>query len=455
MTIVLHYKEFPAAPTDRLQRLGLVCRSFCASEVQDLAHGLEELVYLIPFAVMRTPVWPKLRVRFAQANRFYLAYVEQPVTAEIVECLRDGASDVLSLLDDDQRWASAIVHTVRSQQHWLQLYGGCPLNAEDTLIGKSPAMVRMRQTIEKLGATDVCVLITGESGVGKERVANALHKAGNKGPFVAVNCAAIPHELLESELFGVEKGAFTGAAKTRQGLVEQANEGTLFLDEIGEMEPSIQPKLLRFLETRQARRVGGEKEYRVKVRVISATNRNLDTAIAEQRFRSDLYYRLAEIILQIPPLRSRPEDIPELALTFLKLANERFGKNFEMIDPDLIERFQRYSWNGNVRELKSAIDRMALLFDGPVLRAPWWEAPEDKVSDNIPETKTENIATMQKSEFSLPSYPVAGSAQLSRKQKMDLARRLLQESDDNYSWVAGQLGINSVTLWRWRKAGKL
>ena len=457
MTIVLHYHEIPGVVVDRLHKLGLSCRPFSASEVHDLSSSSESFVYLIPYELMRTALWPKLRVRFAQANRFFLAFVKRPVTAEIVECLRDGASDVLSMTDDDRRWASAIVHAVQSQIHWLQLYGGSPLNTEDTMLGRSPVMERLRQTIERLGATDVCVLITGESGVGKEKVANALHKAGRGGPFVALNCAAIPHDLLEAELFGVEKGAYTGAAKARPGLVEQANEGSLFLDEIGEMDPSVQPKLLRFLETRQARRVGGEKEYRVKVRVISATNRNLDEAIAAQSFRSDLYYRLAEIILQIPPLRSRPEDIPELAMAFLKLANERFGKNFEVIDPGLIQRFQHHAWNGNVRELKSAIDRMALLFDGPVLRASWWEPQEETIVPIDKETSAGSLTNAVEKQ-TLPSVsPVSNivPAQLNRKQKMDLAKQLLQESSDNYSWVSGQLGINSVTLWRWRKEGKV
>jgi transcriptional regulator with PAS, ATPase and Fis domain len=225
-------------------------------------------------------------------------------------------------------------------------------------------------------------------------------------------------------------------------MVEQANGGTLFLDEIGEMELGVQPKLLRFLETRRARRVGGDGEYKVSLRVISATNRNLEEEIAEKRFRADLYYRLAETVLQIPPLRTRLEDIPELALVFLKMANERFGKNIETLEPALIERFQKYHWPGNVRELKSAVDRLVLLFDGPVLRAPWWDPPE-------------SVA------FGTPAMviPVAtGSMNANppnQKQKRDQARQLLAESDNDFTWVAAQLGINPSTLWRWRKAGKV
>jgi transcriptional regulator with PAS, ATPase and Fis domain len=243
-------------------------------------------------------------------------------------------------------------------------------------------------------------------------------------------------------LFGVEKGAFTGALKSRPGMVEQAAGGTLFLDEIGEMEIGVQPKLLRFLETRRARRVGGEGEYKVSLRVLSATNRNLEEAIAEKVFRADLYYRLAETILQIPPLRTRLEDIPELALAFLTMANERFGKNIETLEPALIERFQKYHWPGNVRELKSAVDRLVLLFDGPVLRAPWWDPPE-------------SVAFGTPLKAPLPAATGEPATLPSQKQKRDQARQLLVESDNDFTWVAAQLGINTSTLWRWRKAGKI
>jgi transcriptional regulator with PAS, ATPase and Fis domain len=345
------------------------------------------------------------------------------------------------------------------QALWVKIYGGRPLSADDVLLGRSPSIQRLQQTIDRLGPTDVCVLIQGESGVGKERVASALHKAGHGRAFIALNCAAIPKDLLEAELFGVEKGAFTGAVKARPGLVEQANGGTLFLDEIGEMEIGVQPKLLRFLETRKARRVGGDAEYRVQVRVVSATNRNLDAEITENRFRADLYYRLAEIILQVPPLRARPEDLPELAMAFLKKANERFGKNFETLEPGLIARFQDYQWPGNVRELKSTVDRMVLLFDGPILRASWWDAPENRTIA----VETRINADPGGAPDSEVGPPVRGNAAgvatgghlPNSRQKLALAKQLLAESGDNYTWVAGQLGINSSTLWRWRKAGKL
>jgi DNA-binding NtrC family response regulator len=448
-------------PASRFKQLGLTYRTFKEDDVTELTHATCDLVYLVPFQAMETEEWSRLQVQFARANRPYLVWLGPPTTNSVARAMRDGAHDVLSLEDSDDRWGQAMLTVAENQKVWLQLYGGRPLSAGDVLLGRSDAIKRLQQTIDRLGPTDVCVLIQGESGVGKERVASALHKSGHEGPFVALNCAAIPKDLIESELFGVERGAFTGALKARPGLVEQANGGTLFLDEIGEMELGVQPKLLRFLETRKARRVGGEAEYGVNVRVVSATNRNLDSEIAESRFRADLYYRLAEIILQVPPLRARPEDIAELALAFMKAANERFGKNFEALEPALITRFQGYSWPGNVRELKSTIDRMVLLFDGPILRGPWWDMPDSRQSRSVAAAPALHVLptlpdAAGSSAIPAPAAPVNfGSSLPNTKQKLEIARKLLAESDDNYSWVAGQLGINTSTLWRWRKAGKL
>ena len=190
----------------------------------------------------------------------------------------------------------------------------------------------------------------------------------------------------------------------------------------------------------------------VRVRVIAATNRDLEQEISTGRFRADLYYRLAEIILQVPPLRTRPEDLPTLALAFMQQANERFGKNFEHLEPGLISRFQAYHWPGNVRELKSVIDRLVLMFDGPILRATWWEPPAFAPPPAVPVTGTVPASA-------LPAMTSVGAplttALPSARQRLALAKKLLQESGNDYAWVAAQLGINPSTLYRWRKAGKV
>ncbi len=428
----------------RLASLDITRRRFSASNVADLAHDNAEAVYLLPWEALSDAEWPQLRVRLTQANRCYVVAGEQLQTAEIMAAARDGASDVLQLSDTDDRWRAALQQAAESQQLWLRLYGSPQGPLPNFLLGQSAPMKSLRVAIEKLGPTNASVLILGESGVGKERVANALHTASGRGPFVAVNCAAIPKELMEAELFGAERGAYTGAVRSRAGLVEQAAGGTLFLDEIGELDVRLQPKLLRFLETRKARRVGGQTEIQSEVRVLSATNSNLEAGVAGGSFRSDLYYRLSEVILHIPPLRARPEDIPQFALHFLQAAGERHGKYFESLEPQLVRKLQNYDWPGNARELRNAIDRMVILYDGPVLRAAWWDAPQS----NYPP------ASESGANQAPPTAPGA-ALPLSRKQRLERARQLLADGTNDLTWVAAQLGIHPTTLYRWRKGKKV
>jgi len=451
---VLPNPNSDAVPT-RLMALGVPRFKMDPQQIQELTNESADVVYLLPVESLQGAEWNQLRVRLARANRRFVVAGEDLTTAQIMEAVNDGASDVLDDIDDDRRWRAALDKAVASQKLWMQLYGGESFSTEQALSGASTAIRTLRQAVEKLGPTDVNVLILGESGVGKEKVAQALHAASRRKNFVALNCAAIPKDLLEAELFGVEKGAFTGAHKARAGLVEQAADGTIFLDEIGEMDISLQPKLLRYLETRHARRVGGEAEYRASARVVAATNRYLRAEAEAGRFRLDLYYRLAEITLSVPPLRERREDVPPLAHIFLKLANERFGKNIEYCEPALIQRFMQYDWPGNARELKSMIDRLVLLYDGPVLRESWWERPE---ASNVRAIKVEAAEQALASVAVAPPATAAAPASpgvLNRQQKFDLARRLLAESANNHTWVASQLGVNSSTLWRWRKLGKI
>jgi DNA-binding NtrC family response regulator len=430
----------------RLSKLGIRWQHFTKDTIRDLNHDSAELIYLLPFKTLGDLDWPQLRVRLAQANRCYIVVSSNLSSAEIMNAARDGAYDVLLSADGDERWLEALRKVVDSQKLWLQLYGGAPMGSKDLLVGQSTAMKSLRQAIERLGPTVASVLILGESGVGKERVASALHNASARGAFVPLNCAAIPKELMEAELFGAEKGAYTGANKTREGLVEQASGGTLFLDEIGELDVKLQPKLLRFLETRKARRVGGNVEIQAEVRVLSATNSNLESEIAEGKFRSDLYYRLSEVILHVPPLRTRPTDIPMLTMAFLKAAGERLGKNFENVEPELIHKFQQYEWPGNVRELKNAIDRMVILYDGPLMRAAWWDVPQ-RASPRA----SSSGQSYQAASSLVDGRPVA----FNRKQRLEMARQLLESSGNDLTWVAAQLGIHPTTLYRWRKTKKI
>jgi len=447
---------FPGTPYERiaarLKDRGLRFRDF-SGEVPTLDSRSSSDLSLIPAGALSRPDWPQLRARIWWAHRLFIVVGARLSTEQIVNATRDGAHDVLDLADDDERWDDSLEKTRSSQKLWLQLYGAAATsNSGSTLVGDSPAMRSLRQAVERIGPTRATVLVLGESGSGKERVAQALHEAGGEGPFVALNCAAIPKDLLESELFGAEKGAFSGSIKEKPGLVEQAAGGTLFLDELGELDTALQPKLLRFLETRKARRVGATKEYAVAVRIVSATNRNLDEEIAHGAFRSDLFYRLSEVTLRLPPLRQRLDDIPALAFAFLTQSCERFGKNFDHIEPELIVKLQAYSWPGNARELKSAIDRMVILFDGPVLRAQWWDRPSGGVAASASGTAAASSAPRSRAE----SHSAGNATSiLNKKQKMELVSKLLDESNNDYTWVSAQLGVNVSTLYRWRKAGKV
>jgi len=219
------------------------------------------------------------------------------------------------------------------------------------------------ERIRKAAPTDATVLVLGESGTGKELVARALHEASPRrnAPLIAVNCAAIPESLIESELFGHEKGAFTGAVATQRGLVEAADSGTLFLDEIGELPPAAQARLLRVLQEGEIRRVGSPQARKVNVRLIAATHRDLPSLVAEGRFRSDLYFRLRVIEIRLPPLRERGEDIPDLAAFLLDKVAKRLNRAALTLAPDAVEALARYPWPGNVRELENAIERAVIL----------------------------------------------------------------------------------------------
>ena len=231
------------------------------------------------------------------------------------------------------------------------------------MIGESEPMMAVKDMIEKVAPTNARVLITGENGTGKELVARQLHdlSARSSGPFIEVNCAAIPSELIESQLFGHEKGAFTSAIKQRKGDFELADGGTLFLDEIGDMSLSAQAKVLRALQENKITRVGSEKEIPVDVRILAATNKNLKTEIEKGNFREDLYHRLSVIVIQVPPLRERKDDIPLLVGNFLEIIAQDMGKPVPNLEPEAVEALKQYQWTGNIRELRNIVERLVIL----------------------------------------------------------------------------------------------
>lgn len=243
----------------------------------------------------------------------------------------------------------------------------------DGLYTQDSGMQAIIKQVFKIAPTSACVLLLGESGTGKELIANALHAHGltPKGPFIAINCAAIPENLLESELFGFEKGAFTGAYQLTKGKIEQASGGTLFLDEVGDLPTQLQPKLLRFLQEKKIERIGGRQSIPVNVRVVCATHQNLTEQLLQHRFREDLYYRIAELSLKLPPLRERGQDIVYLANKLLEQYKKEFNKIIKGFTSDAIFTLLHYAWPGNIRELKNKIQRAVILSDSP------WIASKD------------------------------------------------------------------------------
>jgi len=450
----LHEEYSSATVTRRLPRSNLRSLPRETSQIDPLTASSLERVYLVPSSLLSTPDWPKLRTRLASCNRYFIVFGDDLDSAAIVEACRDGAFDVVVTNDSTARWTDTARRSADAQSLWWKLYGGDGLShGHGGLIGHSAPMKALRLAVQRLGPTPASVLILGESGTGKERVASALHAALGTGEFVAFNCAAVPAQLLEAELFGVKKGAFTGATTDRPGLIEKADGGTLFLDEIGEMEAAVQPKLLRFLETRTARRLGSNEDYQVNLRIVAATNRNLDSGMSDGSFREDLYYRLAEITLKIAPLRERLEDIPLLARHFLDLASSRFGKFYDAIEPELIVCLQGHSWPGNVRELKSAIDRLVLMHDGPVLRSGWWDAPPPR------EIARDSNARAPWSNRPQTTPPSSGDFRppplRTRRDRLNRARELDAQGELNLAEIAAEIGVHPSTLFRWRQAGKL
>jgi two-component system response regulator HydG len=350
-----------------------------------------------------------------------------------VEALKNGAYDYLTKpLDFDElrlTMQRAMDHThLREENRRLRESLGRQFDARN-IIGRSEAMVKLLESVAQVAASEATVLITGESGTGKEMIAGAIHfnSLRKDGPFVRINCAAITETLLESELFGHEKGAFTGAHRRKEGRFVQAHGGSLFLDEISEMSQAMQAKLLRVLQERELTRVGGEDPVKVDVRVIAATNRDLLRDMEAGRFREDLYYRLNVVNLPVPPLRQRREDIPLLAQHFLTHFSEKNRKNFKGITPQAMDSLLKHDWPGNVRELMNAVERGVVLGRSEYLDV-----------DDLPLLTDEPGAGRGDS-------PLRQALSLEEVEKSAILKAL-ESTEGNKSEAARRLGITRKTL---------
>ncbi len=365
-----------------------------------------------------------------------------------VEAVKSGAYDYLSKpfeLDELRLVVKNAAETValRRENVSLRRRIEAETSGRGALIGNSAGMQRVRSMIDKVAETDATVLVRGESGTGKELVAREVHERNSvrsSGPFVAVNCAALPSELIESELFGHEKGAFTGAAGRREGKFEQANGGTLFLDEIGDMSSNVQAKLLRALEERRIERLGGNESIPVDVRIVSATHRPLEQEIAAGNFRADLFYRLRVVTIDIPPLRDRREDIPLLAETFTTAAAERYNLPLRQVGQSALRKLVDYDWPGNVRELKNTIERAAIMAEGEELRS------QDLPDEIMPARETPQPAASSDGAGGLAVPFTADFREDRREFERRYISRCLEHTSGNVTKAAEILGMHRQSL---------
>lgn len=310
-----------------------------------------------------------------------------------------------------------------------------------TMIGKSPSMVEVYKVIAKAAMSKSTVLITGESGTGKELVAKAIHENSQRvnQPFVAVNCCALTENLLESELFGHTKGSFTGAIANKRGLFEEAHEGTLFLDEIGDISPAMQVKLLRVLQEGEIKSVGASLAKRVDVRIIAATHRDLDAYVKEGKFREDLFYRLRVLSINVPPLRERPEDIPDLVNYFLAQNNQKTGRRLVGVSDEAMSILRKYYWPGNIRELENMMERAAAMTNTTILY------PED-----FPADLSQSAPQQMESSSALAAAPKPEAKPVHSLEDLERQHiiKTLAETKFNKSRTAEILGIDRVTLYR-------
>ncbi len=415
---------------------------FIAESAGDGEEAMEKVTSFRPAIVITDMVMPRmdglalLRALQQQgADVTTLLLTAQGTVETAVEAMKEGAYDYLTKPVDLKRLKILLdkiverletVREVKSLRRQLREHG-----TFGSLIGSSPEMRKLYQTIEQAAPTSASVLIMGESGTGKELVAQTIHHLSPRAafPFIAINCAAIPETLLESEIFGHEKGAFTGAADRRQGCFEMADHGTLFLDEIGEMAPATQVKLLRVLQERTFRRLGGRQEQSVDVRVIAATNINPAEAVLKGTLREDLYYRLNVFALKLPPLRNRKEDLPLLVQSFINEFNARNQRSIAGVDHEAMRMLEHYQWPGNVRELRNVIERATILAPGPFIEIA-----------HLPPVVTNEPGPEPQAQVAL------GPGTTVEEAERRLIMMTLQHTRDNKTRAAEILGISLKTL---------
>jgi len=348
-----------------------------ADSAADGQEGLESITARPPSVVLADMVMPRMdglqllrRVKDQLTEFTFVVITAQGSVDTAVAAMKEGAYDYLAKPVDPQRLRDLLGHVAERQAALREVPGlHRQLHEEGRfgqMVGNAPAIRPIYRVIEQAAPTAASVLVYGESGTGKELVAKMIHELSGRSahPFIAINCAAIPESLLENEIFGHERGAFTGAVERRAGCFELANSGTLFLDEVAEISPAIQVKLLRVLQERTVRRLGGQKEQPVDVRLVAATNVDPAKAVEQGRLRADLYYRINVIGISVPPLRDRSEDIPLLVQAFITEFNARNGKDVRAPSPEAAKLLQRYPWPGNIRELRNVVERAVILSGG-------------------------------------------------------------------------------------------
>ncbi|WHR52848.1 sigma-54 dependent transcriptional regulator [Vibrio furnissii] len=356
-----------------------------------------------------------------------------------VEAMRHGAQDFLIKPCEADRLRVTVNNAIRKANK-LKNETDNPGNQNyQGFIGSSQTMLAVYRTIDSAATSKASIFITGESGTGKEVCAEAIHAASKRGdkPFIAINCAAIPKDLIESELFGHVKGAFTGAATDRQGAAELADGGTLFLDELCEMDLDLQTKLLRFIQTGTFQKVGSSKMKSVDVRFVCATNRDPWKEVQEGRFREDLYYRLYVIPLHLPPLRERGDDVIEIAYSLLGYMSKEEGKGFVRLAPDVVERFKQYEWPGNVRQLQNVLRNVVVLNEGREIALTMLPPPLNQLSDsriNVPKASPVPVSVHE-------IFPLW----MTEKQAIEKA---IEACDGNIPRAAGYLDVSPSTIYR-------